>query len=146
MALEILELHHHGVCMHPSLTEPMREFYEGVLGLSSDAGRPRIPGIPGHFMDVPGDTQIHLLGKEGPSMYAQGPGRDPVDTHVALAVADVAGAERELLRLKVDYWKQSSVAAPQLMQLFFRDPAGNLIELHQASHCRCKRSDRERAA
>jgi catechol 2,3-dioxygenase-like lactoylglutathione lyase family enzyme len=122
--------------------ERMHEFYEGVLGLSADTGRPRIPGIPGYFMDLPDDTQIHLLGKEGPSMYAQGAGKDPVDTHVAMAVADVVEAEKELLRLKIDYWKQSAIAAPQLMQLFFRDPAGNLIELHQTGHCRCKRSER----
>ncbi|MNC82467.1 hypothetical protein D3C75_1359940 [compost metagenome] len=29
------------------------------------------------------------------------------------------------------------------MQLFLRDPVGNLIELHQIGRCRCKRSDRE---
>jgi len=28
------------------------------------------------------------------------------------------------------------------MQLFLRDPVGNLIELHQIGRCRCKRSDR----
>ena len=69
-------------------------------------------------------------------------GRDPVENHVALAVRDIAASEQELRRLGVDYWKLDNVAAPELMQLFLRDPVGNLIELHQIGRCRCKRSDR----
>lgn len=61
---------------------------------------------------------------------------------MALAVRDIAAAETELQRLAVDYWKLDNVAAPELMQLFLRDPVGNLIELHQIGRCRCKRSDR----
>src|SRR5262245_9792363 len=64
MAVKVLELHHHGVCMHPSMAERMKGFYENVLGLKADAGRPDIPGIPGYWMDLPDDTQIHLMGKE----------------------------------------------------------------------------------
>ena len=64
-------------------------------------------------------------------------GRDPVENHVALAVRDIAASEQELRRLGVDYWKLDNVAAPELMQLFLRDPVGNLIELHQIGRCRC---------
>ncbi|MGT2490925.1 hypothetical protein ACU4GD_11350 [Cupriavidus basilensis] len=76
------------------------------------------------------------------SPYAQGPGRDPVGNHVALAVRDIVATEAELLRMGVDFWKQENVAAPELKQLFLHDPAGNMIELHQIGRCRCKRSDR----
>ncbi|MNW08470.1 hypothetical protein D3C71_2052550 [compost metagenome] len=65
-----------------------------------------------------------------------------MENHVALAVGDIAEAEAELQRMAVDYWKLNNVAAPELMQLFLRDPVGNLIELHQLGRCRCKRSDR----
>jgi catechol 2,3-dioxygenase-like lactoylglutathione lyase family enzyme len=143
MAVEVLELHHCGVCMAPDLAERMRSFYEHVLGLRADPGRPNIPGIPGYWMDLPGDTQIHLMGKDGPSPYAQSPDRDPVFTHVALGVADVAAAEEELRRLGTDYWRLDSVVGPQQSQLFFYDPAGNMIELHQVGVCRCKKSARQ---
>lgn len=143
MAVKVLELHHHGICMHPSLAETMRGFYEQVLGLQPDPGRPDIPGIPGYWMDLPGDTQIHLMGKEGPSPYAKGPDRDPVFTHVALGVPDVVEAEEELKRLGTDYWRIESVVGPHLNQLFFYDPAGNMLELHQVGLCRCKQSERK---
>lgn len=141
MAVKVLELHHHGICMHPSLTDRMKGFYEGVLGLQPDPGRPNIPGIPGYWMDL-GDTQIHLMAKDGPSPYAKAPDKDPVHTHVALAVPDVAEAEAELVRLGVEYWRTESVVGPNLNQLFFYDPAGNMVELHQAGQCRCKQGQR----
>ena len=109
----------------------MGAFYGDVLGLDTDRGRWEIPGIAGYFLDMGNDCQIHLLGSDGPSPYSQGPGCDPVENHVALAVRDIAAAETELQRLAVDYWKLDNVAAPELMQLFLRDPVGNLIELHQ---------------
>ncbi|MGH8139127.1 MAG: VOC family protein [Steroidobacteraceae bacterium] len=145
MALEILELHHHAVIVPPDLVEKTGEFYRNVMGLATDAGRWNIPGLPGFFLDLPNDTQIHLLGREGstPSRYATSPDQDPVSNHVALAVADVLKAEQELIRLKVPYWILDNVASPELKQLFFRDPAGNVIELHQIGKCRCKASDRQ---
>ncbi|MDF3835275.1 glyoxalase [Cupriavidus basilensis] len=142
MAIEILELHHHAVRMPIDKVEAMGTFYGGVLGLDTDAGRWSIPGIPGYFLDMGNDCQIHLLGSDGPSPYAQGPGKDPVENHVALAVRDILATEAELLRMNVDFWKLDNVAAPELKQLFLRDPVGNLIELHQIGRCRCKRSDR----
>ncbi|WZB69514.1 flavin reductase [Achromobacter xylosoxidans] len=131
MALEVLELHHHAVRMPLGKVEAMGAFYGDVLGLDTDQGRWQIPGIAGYFLDMGNDCQIHLLGSDGPSPYSQGPGRDPVENHVALAVRDIAASEQELRRLGVDYWKLDNVAAPELMQLFLRDPVGNLIELHQ---------------
>ena len=146
MAINVLELHHHAVCMPNNLVEKMGEFYEGVMGLNKDKGRPDIPGIPGYWMDVPGDVQIHLMGKEGESIYARGPGKDPVNLHVALAVPDVVEAEEELKRLNIDYWSLENVAGAHLTQLFFRDPAGNQLELHEIGHCRCNKSTRDSAA
>lgn len=88
-------------------------------------------------MDVGGTAQIHLMGVDGQSQFAQGPGRDPSLPHVALAVPDIQEARRELDRLGVDYFVAESVVGPQSMQIFLRDPFGNLIELHQIDTCRC---------
>src|SRR5262245_47755617 len=104
MAVKVLELHHHGIRVRPDETEKSLSFYRDVLGLSADAGRPSIPGIPGYWVDCGNDTQIHIMGAEGMSRYAQGPGQDPTRLHVALAIPDVQEAKTELDRLGVPYW------------------------------------------
>ena len=139
MALKVLELHHHGIRIGPSKdeVEKARRFYTDVMGLSPDSGRPVIPTIDGYWMDVGGTAQIHLMGVEGQSKFAKGPNQDPSRPHVALAVPSIDEAERELGRLGVDYWMAESVVGPDSRQIFFYDPFGNMIELHQIDTCRC---------
>ena len=139
MAVKVLELHHHGIRIGPSEPEVKQAlaFYHDVLGLDFDPGRPRIPTIDGYWMDVGGTAQIHLMGVDGQSKFAQGPDRDPSRPHVALAVPDIQEARRELDRLGVDYWLTEGVVGLQSQQLFLKDPFGNMIELHQVGTCRC---------
>ncbi|ATI34773.1 VOC family protein [Rhodococcus erythropolis] len=146
MAVEVLELHHIGLGMGNDIADRTRDYYRDVLNLTQDAGRWHIPGIHGYFLDLPSDVQIHLLGSDGPSPYSKGPGKDPVENHIALAVADIGAAERELDKLGVEYFALDNVASPDLKQLFVRDPAGNLVELHQVGLCRCRKSLRAQSA
>ena len=74
--------------------------------------------------------------------FAKGPGKDPSLPHVALAVADIQAARKELDSLQIDYWAAESVVGPQSLQLFLKDPFGNIIELHQLDTCRCVTSRR----
>ena len=143
MAVKVLELHHHGIRVRPDETEKSLSFYRDVLGLSADPGRPTIPGIPGYWVDCGNDTQIHIMGAEGMSRVAQGPGQDPTRFHVALAIPDVQEAKTELDRLGVKYWTIKSLVGPDLEQIFMDDPHGNLVELHQIGTCRCKQSVRK---
>src|SRR6266513_3367540 len=124
MALKVLELHHHGIRVGGTEADADRAlaFYRNVLGLSPDPGRPNIPTIDGYWMDVGGTAQIHLMGVNGQSKFAKGPGQDPSLPHVALAVADIQEAKKELDRLGVDYWAAESVVGPQSLQLFMKDP------------------------
>jgi len=148
MAIKVLELHHHGIRVGPNEAEVEKAmaFYRDVLGLSPDPGRPQIPSIPGFWMDVGGTAQIHLMGVSGMSKFAQGPGRDPSLPHVALAVPDIQEAKKELDRLGVDYWFTRGIVGPDSEQIFLRDPAGNMIELHQIGTCRCNTAARSGAA
>lgn len=147
MAVKVLELHHHGIRVGPSPEEVARarKFYGDVLGLDHDPGRPQIPTIEGYWMDVGGTAQIHLMGVNGQSKFAKGPGRDPSTPHVALAVADIQETRKELDRLGVDYWVAESVVGPQSQQIFMKDPFDNMIELHQIDTCRCVTSRRSAA-
>ena len=141
MAIKVLELHHHGVRVGATEADAdrARVFYGDVLGLLPDPGRPFIPDIPGYWLDVGPNAQIHLISTEGTSRLADGPGRDPAGPHVALAVADIQEARRELKRLGVDYWSLKGVTGPDTEQLFMKDPFGNVVELHQAGVCRCNK-------
>ena len=49
MAVKVLELHHHGIRVGPSLSDVKKAygFYHDVLGLDADPGRPVIPTIEG---------------------------------------------------------------------------------------------------
>ena len=144
MAIEVLELHHHGIRIGPDAeaVKKAHDFYHTVLGLDPDPGRPTIPTIDGYWMDVGGNAQIHLMGVKGQSKFAKGPGQDPSLPHVALAVADIQEAKKELDRLGVEYWAAESVVGPQSLQLFMKDPFDNMIELHQIDTCRCVTSRR----
>lgn len=139
MAIKVMEIHHHAVRIdsgnHP--LEAFLDFYTNVLGLENDTGRPTVPGIPGLWMNVGKVGQIHLMGGAFPSPLARNPGQDPVDTHVAMAVEDIAATKAELERLGVDFWSLVGVAGPETEQIFVRDPAGNMVELHQYDKCRC---------
>ena len=148
MALKILELHHHGIRIGPKPDDVQKAlgFYHDVLGLNPDPGRPQIPTIDGFWLDVGGAAQIHLMGVEGASKFAEGPGKDPSHPHVALAVADVQEAKKELDRLGVSYWVSRGVVGPESQQIFMHDPFGNMIELHQADTCRCVAKTRAAAA
>jgi len=148
MAITVIELHHHGIRVGQTEADADRalQFYRDVLGLSPDPGRPHIPTIPGYWMDVGGKAQIHLMGVNGQSKFAQGPGKDPASPHVALAVPDVQDARRELDRLGVSYWVSEGIVGPQSQQIFMHDPAGNMIELHQVGTCRCDSAKRSNTA
>src|SRR3989442_10021364 len=123
-------------------TDKTMKFYADVLGLAHDPGRPSIPTIPGYWMDVGGRAQIHLMGVNGQSKFAQGPGKDPSLPHVALAVPDIQEARKELDRLGASYWVSEGVVGPRSQQIFLHDPAGNMIELHEAGSCRGKATHR----
>lgn len=94
MPIKVLELHHVGFGVNHAQADAMLDFYREVLNLPQDAARWKIPGIYGSWINLPNGSQLHILGSEGPSRYAQGPGKDPVSNHIALAVDDILGAEQ----------------------------------------------------
>jgi catechol 2,3-dioxygenase-like lactoylglutathione lyase family enzyme len=144
MPIRVVEIHHHGIRIDGDAAglAANLDFYQGLLGLTPDAGRPNFPGIPGFWMDVGETGQIHLFGGEQPSPFAKAPDKDPALPHLTLAVADVAEAKAELDRRGTPYWSLTGVTGPESEQLFLRDPFGNMIELHQVDKCRCRGTNR----
>lgn len=95
-------------------------FYRDVLGLAV-APRPESLGDNGIWFEL-GNAQLHLVeagGFESPRT-AQ---------HFAMQVADTEAVVAELRAKGVDVTEPFDIGAG--VQAFFRDPAGNLLELNQ---------------
>ncbi len=96
------------------------EFYVGTLGCAVRGDRPDF-GFGGAWLDI-GAQQIHLI--------EAAPAAD-LGQHLALQVDDLDACVGELRSSGVEISDPSPVGTGR--QAFLRDPAGNLVELHQAN-------------
>jgi catechol 2,3-dioxygenase-like lactoylglutathione lyase family enzyme len=103
--------------------ERARAFYEGVLGLAVDAGRPDL-GYPGMWYDVAANQQIHLMRLPDPEAGLQRPEHGGRDRHVALGVDDLDALRHRLEAAGVVFTMSKSGRRA----LFCRDPDGNALE------------------
>ena len=142
MAIKIVGIHHHAVKINDN-DQPLQavhDFYTEVLGLRHDEGRPDFPGVPGWWINIGDNGQIHLIGGDSPSPAAKAPGQDPAAPHVALAVEDIVETKAALERMEIPFYTN---LAGDTQQLFVHDPCGNMIELHQYDQCRCTAENRK---
>jgi class 3 adenylate cyclase/catechol 2,3-dioxygenase-like lactoylglutathione lyase family enzyme len=142
MSIRVVELHHHAIrsAADPATADRVRDFYVDVLGLSADPSRPDRPGRPGHWLNVGEQAQIHLVGATGGNGNGgAAAGDDAIDTtepHVALSVVDIDNARRELHERGIAHRMGRAGVDGRSLQIFLRDPAGNLIELRQHDDAR----------
>jgi glyoxylase I family protein len=94
-------------------------FYCGKLGLEQRSDRPDF-GFGGAWLDV-GGQQVHLIEGTTPPGHGQ---------HFALLVDGLDDTVAELRACGVEVSDPRPVGSSR--QAFLSDPAGNLIELHQA--------------
>jgi catechol 2,3-dioxygenase-like lactoylglutathione lyase family enzyme len=100
--------------------EESTRFYEEVFGME------RIPApvfeTPVQWLRV-GDMQLHLFLDES--------GEAPTRHHLGLTIDDFDAAYEAVASRTTDEWGAELVELPSgQVQLYFRDPAGNLIELN----------------
>jgi len=102
-------------------------FYQGLLALSADPGRPDL-GYPGAWLQV-GRQQIHLMQLPNPDAVNGRPEHGGRDRHLALAVGDLETLRRRLVEAAVPHtFSRSGRRA-----LFCRDPDGNALEFVEAA-------------
>ena len=99
--------------------EKSTRFYEDLFAME------RIPTptfeSPVQWLRV-GDMQLHLFLAEGPA---------PVRHHLGITIDDFDAAYQAVKALASDTWGWQLVELPsRQVQLYFRDPAGNLVELN----------------
>lgn len=100
-----------------------RAFYEGLLGLQPDPGRP-VMSFDGVWYDVAQGQQIHLMLLPDPEAGLQRPLHGGRDRHVAFNVSDRAELIARLDRIGVAY----TLSQSGRRALFCRDPDRNALE------------------
>ena len=133
-----LKLHHINLSTH-NVTR-MSRFYCDVLGLKSETdGLPTLEKKKGYSGDVAfvsdGHIQTHLAEKDLEVGFKTGHIVNPVDRgHIAYRTDDLTAFKAHLDANGVSYsdWGETAVAGWQ--QIFFYDPDGNVIEVHEVKN------------
>jgi hypothetical protein len=119
--MQIVRVQHISVNCHGNLAAT-RKFYADLFELS-EIPRPTIPGIGGSWLGI-GDVQLHLV-----DAAESGDAPDPVAPHWCMWVADLAAARTELESAGIEYREG---AQGDVVQIWIRDPNGQVVELQQA--------------
>jgi glyoxylase I family protein len=115
--MKLSGVHHVSLNVHDA--KETGRFYIEVLGLE-ELPRPNFP-FAGYWLKA-GDQEIHLIEVTDH--------RKPGGEHFAFKVDDIDGVCRDLEARGVKVSKPMDVPGAG-RQAFFRDPAGNLLELNQ---------------
>ena len=113
---------HHATLLTGDLSQA-RAFYEKVLGLRADPGRPSM-SYDGVWYDIAAKQQLHLMLLPNPEAGLQRPAHGGRDRHVALAVNDLPGLAKRLEAAGIPY----TVSQSGRKALFCRDPDQNALE------------------
>lgn len=130
-----LTLHH--INLSTSDVEQMDNFYQHILGLDDKVeGLPTLEKNKGYAGDVAfvsdGAIQMHLAQKDIHAGFNAKQFVNPVSRgHIAFRTDDIASFKQHLTANNIPFadWGNQAVAGWQ--QIFFYDPDGNVIEVHQ---------------
>ena len=130
-----LTLHH--INLSTSNVEQMDNFYQHILGLDDKVeGLPTLEKNKGYAGDVAfvsdGAIQMHLAQKDIHAGFNAQQFVNPVSRgHIAFRTDDIASFKQHLTANNIPFadWGNQAVAGWQ--QIFFFDPDGNVIEVHQ---------------
>ena len=130
-----LELHHINLSSHK--VDEMNEFYLKVMQLKTETeGLPTLEKKKGYSGDVAfvsdGTIQTHLAEKDLDVCFNTGHSINPLEKgHIAYRTDDLDGFKKHLEKLSINYsdWGETAVAGWK--QIFFYDPDGNVIEVHE---------------
>ena len=131
-----LKLHHINFCT--TNVDAMDEFYRSVMDLDRETtvgqGRVTSQGYPGKVAFVTdGTTQMHIAEKDLGVAFRTGQAINPVERgHIAFRTDDIEGFKKRLKEKGVPFSDFGTWAMNGWHQIFFHDPDGNIIEVHQA--------------
>lgn len=119
----------------------MERFYRDVLKLDAvSTGLPSLEKSRGYAGDVAfagasahgPEIQFHLAQKDVHAAFNAGKTVNPVSRgHIAFRTTDLAAFRQHLDELEVPYSDWGNAAVETWHQIFFYDPDGNVIEVHE---------------
>jgi catechol 2,3-dioxygenase-like lactoylglutathione lyase family enzyme len=129
-----LKLHHVNLCS--TNVAAMDAFYRDVLDMAPEPSLParRIgDGYPGKVAFLSdGATQFHLAEKDLGVGFRTGQAVNPVERgHIAFRTDDIAAFKQRLKDKGIPFSDYGAWAMQGWEQIFFYDPDGNIIEVHQ---------------
>jgi glyoxylase I family protein len=130
-----LQLHH--INLSSDKVNEMNEFYLKVMQLKTETkGLPTLEKKKGYSGDVAfvtdGTIQTHLAEKDLDVCFKTGHSINPLEKgHIAYRTDDMDNFKKHLEKLSINYsdWGETAVAGWK--QIFFYDPDGNVIEVHE---------------
>jgi catechol 2,3-dioxygenase-like lactoylglutathione lyase family enzyme len=130
-----LKLHHVNFCT--TNVRAMDDFYRGVLDLEPEPSLPATRNLKdGYAGDVSfvtdGAIQVHLAEKDLGVGFRTGQAINPVERgHIAFRTDDIAAVKQRLKEKGIQFSDFGTWAMKGWEQIFFYDPDGNIIEVHQ---------------
>ena len=133
-----IELHH--INLSSDKVDEMNDFYLKVMKLKTETeGLPILEKKKGYSVDVAcvSDCKIqtHLAEKDLDVCFKTGHSINPLEKgHIAYRTDDLEAFKKHLDELGVHYsdWGETAVAGWK--QIFFYDPDGNVIEVHEVKN------------
>jgi glyoxylase I family protein len=130
-----IKLHH--VNLSSTNVPAMDEFYRDVLDMKTEPGleQSRTPGggYPGKVSFVSdGTTQFHLSEKDLGVGFRTGQPINPMERgHIAFRTDDIEAFKSRLKEKGIPFSDFGTWAMKGWEQIFFYDPDGNIVEVHQ---------------
>jgi catechol 2,3-dioxygenase-like lactoylglutathione lyase family enzyme len=130
-----ITLHHLNLCT--SNVPALEEFYRDVLDLVPEPGlhdqRRPAGGYPGKVAFITdGTTQVHLAERDLLVGFRTGQAINPVERgHIAFRTDDIEAFKARLRAKGIAFSDYGAWAMKGWEQIFFYDPDGNIIEVHQ---------------
>ena len=130
-----IKLHHVNLCSTNVLA--MDDFYRAVLDMEPEpslaANRDLAGGYSGKVAFVTdGTTQFHLAEKDLGVGFRTGQAVNPVERgHIAFRTDDIDAFKKRLKGKGIPFSDYGAWAMKGWEQIFFYDPDGNIIEVHQ---------------
>lgn len=130
-----IKLHHVNLCTRD--VAGMDAFYRSALGLQPEPTladqRVMGQGYAGKVAFVTdGDVQMHIAEQDLGVGFRTGNAVNPVHRgHIAFRTDDIAALKRRLDEQGIPYSDYGAWAMRGWQQIFFYDPDGNVVEVHQ---------------